>query len=166
MLPTSKTKNLKWIGSGVECKVYKVDNGTVYKEYKKYELKYLAQIYETAIIANKNGIAPDVYDRDSTGYYTELVQVFNELTCKGCKETTTFGDGRKCKNEGFCLEPCDKALAKPGFTQDDYDKLESAANKLSNKRISDLHPANIGIKDNKLVLIDFGQASFSYGWSK
>ena len=71
MIMTEQNK----IGDGLECSVYNVGNGRCYKGYKdEHELD---KIYRAAKKAAAAGLGPDVYEKDDYGYYTEIVETFN-----------------------------------------------------------------------------------------
>ena len=128
-MPAVKTK----IGSGSECTVYDVGNGRCYKEY--FDADYVEGVYENAKMAAEAGIAPEVYERDEHGYYTEIVEVFD---CDCISPYTAIDDGIIDKGEFNILQA--KLIEVFGS-------------------FNDLRMPNIGCKDGKLVAIDFGAYS-------
>lgn len=128
------------IGSGIECTVYDVGNGRCYKEYCTIEEAESA--YENARTAFDAGIAPEVYEKDKYGYYTEIVETFGYL-CDGCK------------NWHNCDDICDYAFNIIG--RNEYQELCAELCEIFGENADyDLHIYNIGRKAGKLVAIDFG----------
>lgn len=139
-MPAVKTE----IGHGLECTVYDIGNGRCYKEY--IFPKDVDSAYRNAKIAFEAGIAPEVYERDENGYYTEIVETFEDLC----------GD---CEDEIYCDEMiCEYALDIIGHKKY-YELCATLCEVFSESAAVDLHIKNIGLKDNKLVAIDFGNAS-------
>lgn len=138
-----KAKRQK-IGLGIECTVYKVSDTRC---YKKYDVSTdVTTIYAHAKKAYEAGIGPKVYRCNKNGYYTEIVEVLADYGCQVCDE------------ECSCCEVCDKVLLSAEFNWDDLGALKSIACDIFGD-CHDLHAENVGIKDNKLILIDFGKES-------
>lgn len=133
------------IGGGLECEVYLLDDGRVYKQYQCLNSgDELQQIYERAKLAFDAGIGPAVYELVDDGYITEKVQILNLDYCGNC-------DGIN-----HCV--CPQILAENGFTYHDYNELKNESREIGLSP-DDLHQNNIGIKNGKLVMIDFGDLS-------
>ncbi len=131
------------IGYGVECNVYNIGNGICYKYYDSNIVADCA--YKNAIMAFNAGIGPAVYDRNDYGYETEIVGIFADVfncgECKGlnCKQVSMR---RCCDTSGYDI------LIDTIAEIFDIDKYQA-----------DLHVYNIGIKDGKYIMIDFGECS-------
>lgn len=136
-----KVKAADIVGSGCECTVYNLSSKRVYKQYNEYP-EEIANIIDRAKEAFHAGIAPKVFDTVEDGYITEKVKLLDDSLCYGCDD----------------CHLCDRVLEDNGFTMKDYKELLRKAENLGFDTF-DLHIANIGIKDNKLVMIDFGMIS-------
>ena len=131
----------KPIGSGTECLVYNSSPGKVYKKYdynKGPDLdRDLKRIYYLAKKAYKNGIGPKVYGRRKYGYITEKVETI-------------------------------ESAQQEDFARKHYDELEKKIQEVFTEDVSDFtfeswhdrrdepYYPNLGIKDGKLIVIDFG----------
>ena len=132
------------IGYGLECTVYDVGNGRCYKKYVCSDDVDCA--YQNAKLAFEAGIAPEVYERDKNGYYTETVEVFGYL-CDDCQKQFSCFDGF-----------CNRIFNIIGHQK--YQELCDTICELFGKNaVFDLHIGNIGRKNGKLVAIDFGTES-------
>lgn len=139
-MPTIKTE----IGNGLECIVYDVGNGRCYKEYRF--AGDVESAYRSAKLAFEAGIAPEVFERDENGYYTEIVETFSHL-CDNCKDKFACYDGI-----------CNFALDIIGHRK--LEELSAAICEVFHDRADcDLHLHNIGRKNGKLIAIDFGKES-------
>lgn len=132
-------KKPKLIGSGLECRVYDLHNGKVYKQYADrgypscmagpLNEKEIQKVYKLAKKAAKHELGPKVYYRRKYGYVTKKVDP----------------PGKPSKKE--------------------YDKfikrIEKVFGYLFNNDIGDWGGLlyNLGRENGKLVLIDFGPAS-------
>lgn len=71
------------IGEGVECVVYDVGDGTVFKSYTRLHLsyddkvKYTCVCFELQSIAAEQGLAPKAIRISGTGYYSEKVTPYS-----------------------------------------------------------------------------------------
>lgn len=132
------------IGCGCECIVYDVGNGRCYKTYDCP--KDVDFVYQSAKLAFEASIAPEVYERDKDGYYTEIVETFGYL----CDD---------CPNKSGCIESvCEFALDVIGHKR--YQELCTVLCEVFGEQAdADLHIGNIGRKNGKLVMIDFGMES-------
>lgn len=138
-MKVSTTKIEKQIGYGSECTVYDVGNGRCYKRYGEPEI--VDTVYENALKAYKAGIAPEVYGKDENGYYTEIVEVFN---CRDCLN-------RPCSFIAIC------EIYKNEISQIEYGELCAKVCEVFGKYADgDLSMMNLGIKNGKLIVIDFG----------
>lgn len=137
-LSTLKLDDLPKLGSGLECIVYDLGDGTCYKEYHPfYDI-----IYYNAKIAHDFGIAPEVYERDKNGYRTEIVAMFNKNCSLG-----------SCEND-ICYRSCEVLIC------EEYIEFETKVEELFGEdATADLHIFNIGLKNGKMIMIDFGEAS-------
>jgi len=130
------------IGHGVECDVYDIGNGRCYKYYGDSRFEYngldIPTIYDAAAAAAEIGLAPNVYGYDDCGYTTEIVEVFNE-----------------CDDKGLCGGQCEFCEDMP-IDLDEWYKLKNKLSDLFGHDIRDLHVGNIGIKNGRLICIDFG----------
>jgi hypothetical protein len=134
------------IGRGSECTVYDIGDGKCYKDYNDEEAAEDA--YRAAETAADNGIGPEVYERYDCGYVTEIVEVIKNTFCK------------KCKKANLCCEVCNEFIEHIG--KDNFNEFEETVIiTFGEYATADLHPGNIGIKDDKLLMIDFGYYSFS-----
>jgi len=140
------TTILRKIGSGLECDVYDCGEGVCYKQYRNRSRRWLPQlttvrrlikIYQNAKLAAQEGLGPEVYGRDSNGYFTEIVKTFN------CH-----------MDHPDCSMICEECVL--GYTADEREYLAFSLQELFGIEIEDLHSGNIGRKDGKLICIDFG----------
>ena len=121
-----------FIGCGIECRVYDIGNGVCYKWYKRKEDTIPA--YNNAILAEEAGIGPKVYRLGKHGYTTEIVKTLKDFDSD---ERYKFNRG-----DNSCAEMIEKAKIIFG-----------------NYVTNDLHTGNIGYKNGKPIMIDFGKAS-------
>jgi len=135
---TEQTK----IGFGIECEVFDVGNGRCFKKYKTIENAEIA--CENAKRAFNADIAPEVYERGEMGYYTEIVETFDN-PCLECYEDRCTGND------------CEPQVM---YRSREYQELCATMCKLFGRCANnDLHISNIGRKDGKLIAIDFGVCS-------
>ena len=142
MITTTLTK----ISYGFECDVYDCGDGRCYKRYidRQHEFnpdstaEQLDDIYEAAQIAAEAGLGPDVYERDESGYYTEIVETFGI-----CNDT-------RCESIN-CIECEDCPINLSNIAE-----LGAALVDLFQTDVFDLHIGNVGRKNGKFVYIDFG----------
>lgn len=132
------------LGSGSECVVYDLGDGTCYKAYHPFI--DVETIYYNAKIAHEFGIAPEVYERGENGYRTEIVELLT-LKCDECPEC----DNDSCKFYQIGLHT---------KCNDKYQELLAEVIELFDENAeNDLHTHNIGLKNGKFIMIDFGIAS-------
>ncbi len=135
------TKEYGMIGYGEECRVYDIGNGICYKYYDDGGIMDL--VYKNAIRACNAGIGPAVYDRNDCGYETEIVDVLSDVfNCVECNGTNCKGVRDCCDTSGYDILI--------DIIEEIFDVCEIQA---------DLHNKNIGIKDGKYIMIDFGNYS-------
>ncbi len=87
---------LSQLGSGSECTVYDLGDGTCYKLYA--EFYDIETIYCNAEIAYEFGIGPEVYECGKDGYRTEIVETLDSIckcsdyqgVCKICDDCDIF----------------------------------------------------------------------------
>ena len=138
------TVQRKYIGQGIECYVYDMGDGRVYKDFDRLEflehhekIKYAAVSHELQTIAAEYGLAPAVYELDGIGYYCEKVVCLGDLI------------GTKDHAQYYALRQQMPALLK---------KLSE----VFDGRMFDNHNGNFGVLSNgRLCLIDFGVIGFS-----
>lgn len=131
----------KRIGSGSECEVFDVGEGRCYKKY--FYPSNVNAVYENAKKAFEAGIAPKVYGKDENGYYTEIVETFSHL-CDNCNLNY------ECSECLYFFEIIDRF---------ELDELDNKLCEIFGDGFHDLYIFNIGLKNGKLVAIDFGMAS-------
>lgn len=140
-LDTLQLNKLKQLGSGSECIVYDLGDGTCYKEYFDGIDADIETVYCNAKLAHEFGIAPEVYERDKQGYRTEIVEMLTE----------------DCDDGNNCDLDCRNC---PVLSGTGFEKLRSEISELFGKNATkDLHIFNIGLKNGKMIMIDFGEAS-------
>lgn len=135
-----------FISEGSEAMVYDIGNNICYKYYKGSSPSRIAAIADIATTAAIHGLGPDVYAVNETGYYTEIVEVVND--CEYFENAATCYD-RKCKCP--TVDQCK-------FTKEGISELHRTLIKTFDNEyyFSDLSWFNVGVKNNKLVCIDFG----------
>ena len=127
------TDMLKYIGGGVECKVYRIDNNTVYKEYGSVRRAKFAYIMQR--LAHKHKLAPKAYEFDRYGYKSEFAEPFDiagirYIKYQGIKDLKPFED--------FLLRVA----------------------KVFGEGFFDHHSGNVASYHGEFCLIDFGIAGF------
>jgi len=139
-----KLSELWKLGSGSECIVYDLGDGTCYKQYFLPSAD-IDTIYRNAKIAHDFGIGPEVYEHNSNGYRTEIVEVL----------------GDDCEDGENCNLDCRNC---PILSGSDFEELRNEVMELFGMdAIVDLHIFNIGLKNDKMIMIDFGEASHLSG---
>lgn len=128
-----KNKKPTQIDGGNECSVYDLHNGRVFKEYGYLDNKALDKIYKLAKKAAKIGLGPTVFYQRRCGYVTEKVKTVKRVSKQQFKDF---------------LEEVHKNL---GYHFDSDITLYDESPYLR----------NLGRKNKKLVLIDFGPISTS-----
>lgn len=132
------------IGCGSECEVYDIGGGMCYKRYHTQAAVGIA--YDNAVKAADADIGPEVYRKGRKGYTTEIVELYG--FCKHCGDN--YFD--------ICCEICDEFIDEIGRKK--YYEMIAVAVKIFGKTaVNDLHNDNIGLKDGKPIMIDFGICS-------
>lgn len=145
-LSTLKLDELPVLGSGSECTVYDLGDETCYKHYNQRNNDNIETVYYNAKMAHNFGIAPEVYECGERGYRTEIVDTFRET----CKKADCGGS--------CCGNICDYLLDIIGYKE--YEEFLIEVRELFGIcATGDLHYNNIGIKNGKLIMIDFGEYS-------
>ncbi len=144
------TDNFNYIGEGEECFVSEVMDGILYKYYPYRYPGQVRVIYDRAVKAAAAGIGPDVYGIDEGGYLTEKVQLLETSVCIACP------NGDCCGCDWTC---CRIFQTENKFSTDGFLRLRDKANELFS-RATDFRRVSIGVKNGKLIMIDFGDLSF------
>lgn len=134
-----------FLSSGSECNVYNIGGGVCYKRYVTQQNAEIA--YQNAVEAADAGIGPDVFKQGRWGYTTEIVDMYIHYCDKYCGELAFECDS-------LCSEFIEYAVGRKI-----YYEFVSKANDVFDGATWDLHNENIGEKNGKPVLIDFGFAS-------
>lgn len=136
-----------YIGGGTECSVYRITDTICFKHYPYYAPKKIDDIFTLAQQMADYDLAPKVYQLFYDGYTTEIIQSLMRGICFGCDD-----------NVENCNQICNALLYENDIAIDELYELTDKLQSLYSD-FSDLHNENIGIKNGKLVAIDFGLAS-------
>jgi len=130
------------LGNGIECHVYDVGDGIIYKEYIDKSMATLS--YNLALTADLFGVGPAVYAKTQNGYFTEKVYVIED----------NAGD------EAGLAELSD-VMDSGDYYCDYADDFKDTLSDIFGGKCSDMHCGNVGINNmGRLVCIDFGIYSF------